>query len=534
MTALAPTRQLSLVAPAGVTHHELGLLARCASRFANFLPYWHFKNRETGQVCTFGLCPLHGDAHPGELWPGQQQFVTEAERNPWLFALKAGKLGFTELECAFDYWVLRFRQANARVHLFSMGLKSAQDLRGYVRFGHDHLPPWMQLPMADDPGADTTTTLTLDAGPDDKRKLVCYPSSQNVSIDQTATHTHVDELARMPFPEQTWTAIESTIADVPDATCHIVTRGAGLGNYSAELWNKAMRGESRLYALFVPWQERPGRDAAWRAREVREHTELGVKQFAPETWQDAIAGASSDTVVPLPWFQECIGAPWRKVQGGGTLCLGVDVARFGSDKTALAVTSDTDVVGIEEQQGLSTMQIVGYVLNMIAAHGIKAVAVDDNGVGGGVTDRLLEVLGSPENELDFLVVPIVAQEKAQDALRFHNRASELWWRVRERADPDAPLRLSLPPHHPLLHRLEAQVCSARYGYDTHGSEGRIWVDKTGRGRFGQRDVGEAESPDLADALCLAFEGWAVYHATRRERANTGRRYLQESHLGRPA
>jgi hypothetical protein len=527
----APTRQLSLVAPMGLASYELGLLARCASAFRHFLPYWHFKNRETGAVTTFGRCPLHSGAHPGALWPGQAALVDAMAEHDWLFALKAGKLGFTELECAYDYWVLRFRQPNARVHLFSMGLKSAQDLRGYVRFGHDHLPDWMRLPLSEEAGADTTTTLSLDAGPDDQRKLVCYPSSQNVSIDQTAVHTHVDELARMPFPEATWTAIESTIADVPDATCHIVTRGAGLANFAADLWMKAMRGDSRLYPLFVRWSERPGRDAAWRDREVREHSEMGVKQFAPQTWEDAVAGASSDTIVPLTWFQECVGAPWRKAAGGGTLCLGVDVARFGSDRTALVVTSDTDVVGLEERQGLNTMEIVGLVLNMIAAHGIRAVAVDDNGVGGGVTDRLVEVLSDPENALDFIVVPIVAQEKAQDALRFHNRASELWWRVRELASPEAPLRLSLPRHHPLLHRLESQTCSARYGYDTHGSEGRVWVDKSGRGRFGSREVGEVESPDLADALCLAFEAWAVWYARKRQQREQGRRVLQPSHLG---
>jgi hypothetical protein len=85
--------------------------------FVAWLKYWRFKNRESGALLTF--------RNP---WPGQEKFrdlminvaQSAIDKAMWegIFALKAGKLGFTELECAWDGYVLWARR-NARVHLFS-------------------------------------------------------------------------------------------------------------------------------------------------------------------------------------------------------------------------------------------------------------------------------------------------------------------------------------------------------------------------------------------------------------------------------
>ena len=106
--------------------------------------------------------------------------------------------------------------------------------------------------MSDEPRGDTISSLKLSAGPDDMRTVVSYAAGPHVAIDQTATHSHVDELAHMPFPEKTWSAIQTTIA--PLGSCHIVTRGAGDDNFVATLWDAADSRESRLFPFFVPWK----------------------------------------------------------------------------------------------------------------------------------------------------------------------------------------------------------------------------------------------------------------------------------------
>jgi hypothetical protein len=78
----------------------------CARSFAFFLTFYHFKDREHGTVVSYRPpgtpCPS-GDAScicsgVGP-WQGQAELVDVLRRNEWVFALKAGKLGFTELEC---------------------------------------------------------------------------------------------------------------------------------------------------------------------------------------------------------------------------------------------------------------------------------------------------------------------------------------------------------------------------------------------------------------------------------------------------
>lgn len=494
----SPTRTLSVAVAPGVTLsvEEAGELARCAASFRYFLPYWRFVNRETGRIETLA-----------DLWPGQEEFADLMKREPWLFALKAGKLGFTELECAYDAWVARFRQANARVHLFSRSLEAAKDLKRYVAFGLYHLPEWMRLPTTEGPGSDTMTSIRLSAGLDDERTIFCYAAGANTSIDQTATHTHLDEFARMPFPESTWTTVETTVA--PErGTCHIVTRGAGAANFAATLWQRAMAGQSRLYPFFTDWRQRPGRDGAWYERERGEHTELGIKQYAPETWEDAISGAGVDAVIPLGWITEAIG---RQPKSGGTVCAGLDVARYGSDRTALVVVSDTQLVGMEEWSGASVMESAARALRFVEAFGIQCLAVDDGGVGGGLTDALADYLQSPERTVDFVLVPIEFQQRASDPVRFHNKASEMWWRARETFSDEAPEQVILPQHHPALNRLVMQLAGATYRYDLVG-QGRIWVDKHGaQGQSRKPGEPQPESPDLADAFILALEAWAVYY-----------------------
>jgi hypothetical protein len=271
--------------------HELHL---CEQSFTWFLPYWTFVNRETGELETFK-----------ELWDGQRDFVEAMETHPWIFALKAGKLGFTELECAYDGWVLRFKK-NARVHVFSRDAAAAEELLGYVKLGLNHFPKWMRLDVDSGRGADIDRSLRLYAGEDDVRAIVRYAAGASVSIDQTATHSHVDELARMPYTEQTWTAVETTISPT-GGTCHIVTRGAGNANYSADLWHKALAGDGNLHPFFSDWTKRPRPEGFYEETKAS-MTPLGLKEYCPESWEDAIGGPGQDAVFPLSWIEGALEA----------------------------------------------------------------------------------------------------------------------------------------------------------------------------------------------------------------------------------
>ncbi len=281
----------------------------CTRDFRHFLRHWKFKDRESGEIRTFA-----------SLWVGQDHAVEKMMRYPWLCLLKAGKLGFTELECAFDGWVALYRQPNARVHIFSMNTKAATELLTVVKFGVTHLPAYLSLPIrASEPGGSTTTQFKLYGGPDDERTVVSYPAVKNAAIDQTATHSHVDELARMMWPDELWSSVESTVA--PGGSVHIVSRGAGDSNAMADIWERAKTGEIPMHPHFEPWDSRPrvpqleagetlpeGVDPneVWYQQRAGSMLPHQLRWLAPRTAEEALQGSSeSQFVDEAQWLSCC-------------------------------------------------------------------------------------------------------------------------------------------------------------------------------------------------------------------------------------
>jgi hypothetical protein len=158
-----------------------------AEAFRAFLSVWRFRAQETMDIRVLGE----------GLWPAQELFIQEIASHPHVYALKARKLGQSTIACAYDAFVLRFRDQNARVHLFSRGERAALELLTAVRFGLDQLPSWMRLPAV----RTTMREVEYDAGRNDRRLVVCYPTTDAVAVEATATHSHIDEWSDMPRPD---------------------------------------------------------------------------------------------------------------------------------------------------------------------------------------------------------------------------------------------------------------------------------------------------------------------------------------------
>lgn len=106
---------------------------------------------------------------------------------------------------------------------------------------------------------------------------------------------------------------------------------------------------------------------------------------------------------------------------------GLDVARFGSDKSALAVRKGNVLVSIEEWAGLDTMQTVGRIKarwdSTMPSERPSEIIVDVIGLGAGVVDRLFE-MGLPVRGLNVSEAPAIAG-------KYLNQRAELWFKGRE-------------------------------------------------------------------------------------------------------
>lgn len=163
------------------------------------------------------------------------------------------------------------------------------------------------------------------------------------------------------------------------------------------------------------------------------------------------------------------------------LIYGIDVARFGSDRTVLLKRQGSVVLGYKHWSGEDLMGTVGKIVHEARIDKPAIIAVDSIGVGGGVADRLRE-LGF--NCIDVNVSETVAMNQQANRLR-----DELWLNCKEWLETRA---VKIPKDDDL----RAELIGPTYGFT---SNGRIKVE--GKAEMKRRGM---RSPDLADALCLTF------------------------------
>ena len=195
--------------------------------------------------------------------------------------------------------------------------------------------------------------------------------------------------------------------------------------------------------------------------------------------------ADDDTLIPAELVD---GASDRDVVAspGEPLVYGLDVARFGTDRTALCKRKGNVVLEIRHWGGLDLMQTVGAVMNEAKKDAPAEICVDTIGLGSGVADRLREM---GLNVRDVNVAESSAMNPNANRLR-----DELWLSVKDWLGTRA---VKIPKDEVLRQELVAP----RY---TFTSTGKVVVEsKDGLKKRGMR------APDLADALCLTFAGQAA-------------------------
>ena len=212
--------------------------------------------------------------------------------------------------------------------------------------------------------------------------------------------------------------------------------------------------------------------------------------------------SDEDGVIPLEWI-EAANARWQawddtgRPTVAGPRRLGVDVARFGGDKTVMAILDRYPITG-DQSAGVvtelrrssqeDTMQTVGRVAGIVSAMPGLVPIVDVIGVGGGVVDRLREQGVKPEA---FNASESTNHKDRSGELGFVNKRAGAWWCLRERLDPAYGASLALPPDD----LLTGDLTSPHYSVT---SNGRIQIESKDdiRKRIGR-------SPDSGDAVVQA-------------------------------
>ena len=195
--------------------------------------------------------------------------------------------------------------------------------------------------------------------------------------------------------------------------------------------------------------------------------------------------SDDDTVIPMELLELAIQrdvAPSKFAP----LVWGLDVARFGSDSSALCKRQGNAVTEpIRVWRNLDLMQLTGAVVAEWEALEEplrpQEILVDSIGLGAGVVDRL--------RELNLPARGVNVSESPAMGLTYRNLRAELWHKTKawlEKRD----CRL------PRDERLISELATVRYSFT---SSGKIQIES----KDDIRKRGLA-SPDLADALVLTF------------------------------
>ena len=165
-----------------------------------------------------------------------------------------------------------------------------------------------------------------------------------------------------------------------------------------------------------------------------------------------------------------------------TIVVGLDVARFGNDRSVACVRYGSRVIELEAWRGANVMDTAGRALEFARRHKAGTIVVDESGVGGGVLDRLKEVDGG------VLSVGINVGRAATNPERYANLRAELFDGLRSRFTQDD---IEIPNDKELVGELTA----LRYFFT---SRGQLQLEDK------RKFSGSRNSPDKADALMLAF------------------------------
>ena len=198
-----------------------------------------------------------------------------------------------------------------------------------------------------------------------------------------------------------------------------------------------------------------------------------------QEWLCDFAASSDNTLIPIDVVSaacakgiredECVGLP---------RILGVDVARFGEDRSVIQRRWGLCAFPPAVFQGMNNMDLAGRVASEIETWQPDAVFIDA-GRGEGVIDRL--------RQLGYDVVEVNFGGKARNA-HYINRRTEMWDTMAQWLNQGG----AIPQHL----ELKADLCVPTYSYDS-----------ANRMKLESKDDIKARglrSPDIADALALTF------------------------------
>ena len=355
----------------------------------------------------------------------------------------------------------------------------------------------------------------------ERKHIVCLREVQ-LTLEESVWKLMRDTILRLRYPG--WNVTKEYI-DCPRTGSHIIFRGLSdlradqvksLEDFDIALLEEAQSITANSLDILFPTMRKPGSEI-WFGMNPDEEQDPIVARTWGSKRDDMILVDLDPGPVDNPWWTPELqkemdedfardpdlaehvwnGAP--RVQGeravlsraairgamardlpllsSGAVELGIDVARFGDDRSQIYKRQGLKVIAEKTFKGADTQLVARSAWDIAGRDPSVLIKVDDDGVGGGVTDKL--------RDLGAKVLPVHNGGKPADAKLYTTSADEQWFSL--------PIgQIDIPDDPDLMQELSGR----QYRY-TPDDRKKIESKADFKKRYGR-------SPDKADALLLCF------------------------------
>ena len=389
---------------------------------------------------------------------------------------------------------------------------AVRNLFDLVKRFHEHMP----ADLRPSTGASNSEELIFDKI--DSGYLVSVATEQGAGRSSTAQLLHASEAAFWVDLHEQMSALLQTIPDGDGTEIILETTGKEFGDDFHQLFRRAEAGDGEFEVIFLPWSIEPGyrsklpesfemtgeerqlaeqhgldeEQICWRRNKISQmQSEDKFKREYPMTAGEAFMASSFDSFITSDLVMHA--RKTNDIEPYGPLVIGVDPAGMGADSTAIAWRRGHCIERIEKRRGLNTMEVAGWISQILREDSPAQVNIDVGGLGVGVFDRLVEQghgeIVTPVNFGGKPVEPAPLDEAGKPGGGPANRRSEMWSNLKDALQEG---RFKLPD----LDSLHADLCSVGYKFR---SDGKLLLElKEDLRRRGM------PSPDEGDAVALCF------------------------------
>ena len=215
--------------------------------------------------------------------------------------------------------------------------------------------------------------------------------------------------------------------------------------------------------------------------DIQKERDEGMPEYLiQQEYYCSFVASSENIYIPLQLALEAA----KRVNPAATyqfapIVMGVDVARFGDDRSVIYIRQGLHTHNIQVFRDLDLMKFTDNVAIQIRNYNTQAVFVDSVGLGSGVVDRL--------RQLGWRNIIEVNAGASSSEQKYKNKRAEMWAGMKKWLESG-----DIPNNHELI----TDLTSVEYKFDVSD---RLQLEK----KEDMRKRGIASS-DIADALALTF------------------------------